>query len=384
MPSTRVLRRTSAGHLLHMPSRFAGSCYAAQPGSAIWRTAAGGPGPDYAIHPWSTDARSDSGRVSAGLGGAQRVRWHHQHHRHRVLPRLRRFQLSRVRPLREGARSAHNHPAFAIRGYDHHDATAKNAWMAAPRDIRPFPVVQYSGGNLDGAHVDAILEFPGRLKQALTNWRVGPESSVDDQDVHKSFRPPRRVVSARSCISTPRPASCCVRCDIRIRRWAECRCASITRTIGRFLVSRVPFKRVTTWTDGRTVFQLDSAQVNTAVDASRFAKPKPPAPPKPLRAARDSSYRWCYITAWRRPHRAHAMRLSQTRQNGKLATPAFRVQIGAWSMKRLFQASLLLLVLPCRFNPIARAPRECVVREQRRSPSREKLHSGCGRIRIRS
>src|SRR5262245_12912577 len=25
----------------------------------------------------------------------------------------------------------------------------KNAWMAAPRDIRPFPVVQYSGGNLD-------------------------------------------------------------------------------------------------------------------------------------------------------------------------------------------------------------------------------------------
>ena len=50
----------------------------------------------------------------------------------------------------------------------------KNAWMAAPADIRPFPVVQYSGGNLDGARVDAILEFPGRLKQALTNWQSRP------------------------------------------------------------------------------------------------------------------------------------------------------------------------------------------------------------------
>jgi len=41
---------------------------------------------------------------------------------------------------------------------------------------------------------------------------------------------------------------------------------------------KVSFKRVATWTDGRTVFQLDSVQVNTAVDASRFAKPKPPTP----------------------------------------------------------------------------------------------------------
>src|SRR5438105_10252820 len=59
----------------------------------------------------------------------------------------------------------------------------KSAWMAAPQDIRPFPVVQYSGGNLDGARVDALLEFPGRLKQAFTNWKVGPESSVGDEDV---------------------------------------------------------------------------------------------------------------------------------------------------------------------------------------------------------
>lgn len=42
---------------------------------------------------------------------------------------------------------------------------------------------------------------------------------------------------------------------------------------------KIPFKWISTWTDGRTVFQLDSVQVNTAVDASKFAKPAPPKRP---------------------------------------------------------------------------------------------------------
>jgi outer membrane lipoprotein-sorting protein len=156
----------------------------------------------------------------------------------------------------------------------------KNAWMAAPRDIRPFPVVQYSGGNLDGARIDAILEFPGRLKQALTNWRVGPESSVDDQDVQivqattpsgflvKLYFDTRTGLLLRSVRYSDSPVG---RVPVRVD-YSDYRAVSGVK---------VPFKRVATWTDGRTVFQLDSVQVNTAVDASRFAKPKPPAPPKP-------------------------------------------------------------------------------------------------------
>jgi hypothetical protein len=46
---------------------------------------------------------------------------------------------------------------------------------------------------------------------------------------------------------------------------------------------KIPFKWITTWTDGRTVFELQSAQVNTTVDASKFAKP---AAPKPVPAVR--------------------------------------------------------------------------------------------------
>src|SRR5689334_23256884 len=156
----------------------------------------------------------------------------------------------------------------------------KNAWMAAPKDVRPFPVVQYSGGNLEGAHVDAILEFPGRLKQSLTNWRVGPESSVGDQDVQivQATLPPngylvklyfdsKTGLLLRSVRYSNSPVG---RVPVRVD-YSDYRAVSGVK---------VPFKRVATWTDGRTVFQLDSVQLNAAVDASRFAKPKPPAPPK--------------------------------------------------------------------------------------------------------
>ena len=154
----------------------------------------------------------------------------------------------------------------------------KNAWMAAPKDVRPFPVVQYSGGNLDGARVDALLEFPGRLKQALTNWRVGPESSVGDQDVQivqatttsgflvKLYFDSKTGLLLRSVRYSDSPVG---KVPVRVD-YSDYRAVSGVK---------VPFKRVATWTDGRTVFQLDSVQVNTAVDASRFAKPKPPAPP---------------------------------------------------------------------------------------------------------
>jgi len=156
----------------------------------------------------------------------------------------------------------------------------KSAWMAAPRDIRPFPVVQYSGGNLDGAHVDALLEFPGRLKQELTNWKGSPESSVGDQDVQivQATMPPngylvklyfdsKTGLLLRSVRYSNSPVG---RVPVRVDY-------SDYRTVSGV---KVPFKRVATWTDGRTVFQLDSVQLNTAVDASRFAKPKPPVAPK--------------------------------------------------------------------------------------------------------
>jgi hypothetical protein len=39
---------------------------------------------------------------------------------------------------------------------------------------------------------------------------------------------------------------------------------------------KLPFKWTSTWTDGRTVFELKSVRLNVSIDAKRFAKPTPP------------------------------------------------------------------------------------------------------------
>ena len=41
------------------------------------------------------------------------------------------------------------------------------------------------GAELDGARLDAVLNFPGDIKQALSDWRVGfPPTAIDDKVVH--------------------------------------------------------------------------------------------------------------------------------------------------------------------------------------------------------
>ena len=38
------------------------------------------------------------------------------------------------------------------------------------------------GGELDGARLEAQMAFPGQIKQALSNWRVGLRRSIKGRD----------------------------------------------------------------------------------------------------------------------------------------------------------------------------------------------------------
>src|SRR5207302_9702394 len=40
-------------------------------------------------------------------------------------------------------------------------------WMAAPATDKPFPVIRYTGGDLDALRLDAVLSFPAGIKQAI-------------------------------------------------------------------------------------------------------------------------------------------------------------------------------------------------------------------------
>ena len=60
-----------------------------------------------------------------------------------------------------------------IRTYDGHAG-----WVRTPLNV--LGEFQLSGGDLDGARLDAQLSFPGQIKQVLTNLKTGPPGSITD------------------------------------------------------------------------------------------------------------------------------------------------------------------------------------------------------------
>jgi len=156
-----------------------------------------------------------------------------------------------------------------------------NGWMAAPAMDKPFPVIAYTVGDLDGARLDAVLSFPAGIKQAMTNPRVG-SSSIDDKDVAvvqgtvNGGRSPVKLYFDQQSGFLVRQVSYA---DTIIGRVPIQVDYSDYRDVAGAGV-KLPFHVITTWTDGRSDVQLTSAQTNVAIDAAKFRQPPPPAPPK--------------------------------------------------------------------------------------------------------
>src|SRR5579863_6957382 len=156
-----------------------------------------------------------------------------------------------------------------------------NGWIAAPAMDKPFPVIGFTGGELDAARLDAVLSFPVGIKQAITKPLVG-SSSIDDKDV--------AVVQGtanggRSSIKLyfDKLSGLLVRqvryADTIIGRVPIQVDYSDYRDVAGAGV-KLPFHVITTWTDGRSDILLTSAETNVAIDAVRFNQPSPSAPPK--------------------------------------------------------------------------------------------------------
>jgi photosynthetic reaction center cytochrome c subunit len=156
-----------------------------------------------------------------------------------------------------------------------------NGWMAAPAADKPFPVIRFTNGDLDGVRLDAVLSFPAGIKQAITKPLAG-SSSIDDKD----------MVVVQGTASGGR-SSVKLYFDkqsgllVRQVRYAD-------TIIGRVPIQvdysdyrdvapsgvKLPFHVITTWTDGRSDVLLTSAETNVAIDPAKFNQPAPPAPPK--------------------------------------------------------------------------------------------------------
>jgi outer membrane lipoprotein-sorting protein len=165
----------------------------------------------------------------------------------------------------------------------------RSAWLAQAESEVPVPVVTLGGGDLAGLHFEAQLFFPGRIKQLLTNLRVGfPLSGA------LSILPDRAGagIDDRELIvmqGTTTAGGIKVRLYfeqesgllVRMVRYTNLPYGFITtemdyadyRDIGGI---KMPFRITKTWVDGRSVIEFNSLEVNVPVDASRFNKPAAP------------------------------------------------------------------------------------------------------------
>ena len=172
----------------------------------------------------------------------------------------------------ERAVIVHTQNGDSVTTYD-----GRNAWIMGPD--KPVSVLQLApGGDLDGVKLDSNLAFPGRLKQALTDWRTGfPTTAIDDRPVEvvqamaggtrvklffdKETGLLSRVVRYSKTIIGPVPV------QIDYSEYREV--AGV----------KIPFQWRLTWTGGQSMFSLDEVRPNVAIDPAKFAKPLAAAKP---------------------------------------------------------------------------------------------------------
>jgi outer membrane lipoprotein-sorting protein len=150
------------------------------------------------------------------------------------------------------------------------------AYIAAPD--RPVPLMTMTGGNQDGAKIEAIVSFPSQIKGAFAQWRVGT-TGIDDHEVQvlQGTNPRQPPVNfyfdAQSGLL------------VRVLRFMDTAVGRVPTQVDysdyRDVSGvKMPFHWVTTWTNGQATTDLTEAQTNVPIDASRFVRPAPAPRPK--------------------------------------------------------------------------------------------------------
>jgi len=159
----------------------------------------------------------------------------------------------------------------------------QQAWVAAVD--KPVPLMPLTGGDLEGARVDAGLAFPAQIKQEFKNWRSGfPAITINDKPVQVI----EGTTAGGSAIKLyfDKETGLLVR-QVRYNNTI----IGLTPTHVEYSDYRavngvkVPFHWTATWVDGQSTTDLSSVQANVPIDGAKFTKPAP-AVPKQTSASR--------------------------------------------------------------------------------------------------
>jgi photosynthetic reaction center cytochrome c subunit len=161
-------------------------------------------------------------------------------------------------------------PEYPDRGVSVRTYDGRTGWIATPLAV--VPKYELSGSERDGARLDAQLSFPSQIKQALTDLRVGPPTTIEEKDVtvlqgngpngtlatlyfdDKSGLLVRTVRHGRSPIG-------------RVPTQVD---YSDYRDVGGI---RFPFHWTFAWLDGRDTFEFTDVKLNVPVDTAKFGEP---------------------------------------------------------------------------------------------------------------
>jgi len=179
------------------------------------------------------------------------------------------------RPLEIYSRAGQRTTVIRTSGGDStttYDGTS--GWIAAP--FRPVAVLPLSPQEVDGLKLEADLALPAGLKKALTNWRVGLSTVINDREV--------QVVQG----TTARGGTATLYFDaesgllVRQVRYNDSPVGRISRQTDysdyrEVAGVKMPFKWTDTWLDGRDIVEITDVQPNVNIDAAKFAQPAAPA-----------------------------------------------------------------------------------------------------------
>jgi hypothetical protein len=156
------------------------------------------------------------------------------------------------------------------RGESYWSVDGSIGWVKTPRALlRDYQLV---GEELDGENFEALLAFPGQIKQALTNWRVGSRRSIGDRDYQVVQGSGSRGLLATLYFDPDTGLLA------RMVRYGS-------SPIGHVLTQtdyadyrnvngiKFPFEYKFTWLDGRFAAKLTDVKVNVPIDDATFGKP---------------------------------------------------------------------------------------------------------------
>jgi hypothetical protein len=131
---------------------------------------------------------------------------------------------------------------------------------------------ELDGNDLAGAKLDSVLAFPGEIKTAVSNWRVGLEDDLHDRTVYvlqgtapggllgTFYFDKETHLLLRYVRQTPSPIG---RISIQ-QDFDDYRDVNGVK---------FPFKYSFLWLDGRFTALINDVKLNVPVDASKFGKP---------------------------------------------------------------------------------------------------------------